>query len=511
MRIHFIFLLISAITSISCFSQEESRAQKLQPARPAIVSVSFKPGESLTFMIFDTYNQPVHFTNFTKKDTIITREIAIDKPSLLAYNNMLVLPTAPLLRSYPLLLIPGDTVLLKKGIDGAISLHYSSGYQNFIDSLISVPKSFHWPGSEQQMLLKTTALKEKVQMIENTFRKNEVLIGNLKLSDIRADIMRKVNGNIKYTSTAYLLSDPRLNMSSVTDSLYDDLYRHIDGIQSLNTINNAAIYEAIIKYNAKKRDQYVDKKDIWACVAATDEQLKQTELYKNYVTTLIATGFVYTPEDMSKINQVLKSIQTQTPSLDTLYRLSNILTETFTDFKQARQKLKTFADGRYSFIIENDERSANHQKKTIKNLPMVALFDFAGKQSDFKRIVMNKRYKLTLVDFWASWCVPCIAEMPRLRTIEDKLKGKPIQFVTVSIDEDDQVNKWIEAAKRNKIFTKPSQFRLANFKKSSLTELINLKVIPRYLVIDNEGNILDEDFDKPSNPRFQMELLKYLN
>ncbi|MEH6305593.1 TlpA disulfide reductase family protein [Olivibacter sp. CPCC 100613] len=502
MKIFRFILPAMVLIASSCFSQ---------PA-PTILSVSLKPSGSIPFNFFDVYGQQLHFKNNTNKDTVITKKVLIDKPKFLYYGNFLVLPKGPVFLTYPVLLIPGDTILLKQGEDNAIVVQRSSGYPNFIDSLISIPEDFYLHNLEQQQtLLKTVGLAGMIQQIENSFRKNEVSICNLNLPDMQAEILRKMNSSIKYTATAHLLVDPTVSISSTTDSLYNDMYRHVNEIRSLNALNNTNIYRAIIAYNAKKRNRKLDYNDVWACVAGADEQVKQTDFYKDYITTMVAEGFVYAPEKIQEINQALKGIRMQDPYLDTMYQLTNILSETVTDFKRAKQQLKSFANGRYSYIIENDENSANHEKKSITHLAAVDLYNFAGNQSDFKQIITNTNYKLTLIDFWASWCIPCINEMPALKKVENKLKDKPIQFVAISIDKEEDVGKWIDAAKRNKIFHKPSQYRLANFKQSPLTKLINLKNIPRYLVIDNKGNILDDDFYRPSDDRFELALLKYLN
>lgn len=503
MKIFRFILPAMLLIASSCFSQPAS----------TILSVSLKPGGSIRFNFFDVYGQLLHFKNNTNKDTVITKKISINKPSFLYYGNFLVHPEGPVFLTYPVLLIPGDTILLRQGEDNAIAVQHSSGYPNFIDSLISIPKDFYWHNLEQQQqtLLKTVGLTGMIQQIENSFRKNEVSIRNLNLPDMRAEILRKMNSSIKYTATAYLLVDSTVSTSSTTDSLYNDMYRHVNEIRSLNALNNTNIYRAIIAYNAKKRNRKLDYNDVWACVAGADEQVKQTDFYKDYITTMVAGGFVYAPEKMQEVNQALKSIRMQDPYLDTLYQLTNILSETFTNFNRAKQQLKVFANGRFSFIIENDEKSTNHERKSITNLAAINLYDFDGKQFDFKQVVTDSNYKLTLVDFWASWCIPCLNEMPALKKVEDKLKGKPIQFVAISIDKEEAIDKWIEAAKRNTIFSEPSQYRLANFKQSPLTKLINLKNIPRYLVIDNKGNILNDDFYRPSDNRFELALLKYLD
>ncbi len=44
--------------------------------------------------------------------------------------------------------------------------------------------------------------------------------------------------------------------------------------------------------------------------------------------------------------------------------------------------------------------------------------------------------KLVFVNNWASWCPPCIAEMPSIQELKGKLKGVDVEFVMVSFDED---------------------------------------------------------------------------
>lgn len=513
MRSNFKFLLISAVIPISFSLQAQPGREKITVSRPTVVSLHLKPSGSITFQIFDVYMRQVVFKNRTDRDTVITKTLFLYRPSLLTYNSMLMLAEGPLLRSYPVLLAPGDSVTLQEEKDSALSMRHSSGYSNFVDSIISVPKKVFWPdlSNQQQQLLKTIGLKGIAKNIARAFDQNEVTIKKLKLSNERAGMLQAVNSHIKYKLVADLLSDPAVGFSALTDSLYNEMYKNAEAVWSLDNVTNGAISGALIGYNAKKRNRSLNKYDTWACAFETDEQLKQTDFYKKQLVTMVATNFIYSPEETEKISQRLGSVPNRSAFLDTIYQLSQILSETFTNFNQAKQKLKAFAGGKYSFIIEDDEKSANHEVKTISNLPFVALNDFAGKTSDFKQIVMNDKYKLTLVDFWASWCIPCLSEMPKLKTIEHKLKDKPIQFVTISIDIEEDVDKWVTVAKRNDIFSNPSQYRLVNFKKSPLTALINLKTIPRYLIIDNKGNILNDDFYRPSEERFLLELTKRLN
>jgi thiol-disulfide isomerase/thioredoxin len=53
----------------------------------------------------------------------------------------------------------------------------------------------------------------------------------------------------------------------------------------------------------------------------------------------------------------------------------------------------------------------------------------------FPKIVAAHRGKVVLVDFWATWCVPCRKEMPELMQLESRLRSKGFQLITISADE----------------------------------------------------------------------------
>ncbi|GAA4791019.1 hypothetical protein GCM10023231_18640 [Olivibacter ginsenosidimutans] len=494
---------MATLIFVSCFSREASddkTTDKAQQARPVVISVSLKPGEELKLMVPAKYNGKFHFKNSSRKDTVITERVVLDKPLFLDYNNIYVLQQGTLSRTYSLLLSPGDSIILKKE-EGALSLSYASGFPNFIDSLITL---------SQDQNLKAMDLSETIQQIEASFKQNEVAIRNLHLPETRKDLLTKLNSKNKYALTAHLLADSAMTVTKTTDSLYDDLYEHADDIRSIDALHNQWIFGTLIAYNAKKQNKNIDKRDVWACIVGADQQLKQRDFYKEYVANCVAWSFMSTPKDIEAIKRKLQSVHTQDPYLDTIYQLTSILSGTFTDFKQAKKKLTTFAGGRYRYLIESDEASANHEMKSIANLPPVDLYDFTGKQTDFKRTVTDKNQPLTVIDFWASWCIPCIAEIPHLKKIERAFKNKPIQFVTISIDKEADIAKWIAVAKKNGIYNSPHQYRLANFKESALTKLLNIRNIPRYIVMNNKGDILDDDFYRPSNGNFELELLKYM-
>lgn len=102
---------------------------------------------------------------------------------------------------------------------------------------------------------------------------------------------------------------------------------------------------------------------------------------------------------------------------------------------EAEAVLKKFADG-------SDERIATMAKqillkrqatKDLKTKPVPLKFTATdGKEVDLEKL----RGKVVLVDFWASWCGPCIVEMPNVVATYQKLQGKGFEVIGISLDQD---------------------------------------------------------------------------
>jgi len=124
-----------------------------------------------------------------------------------------------------------------------------------------------------------------------------------------------------------------------------------------------------------------------------------------------------------------------------------------------------------SVTNETDRKSlVNYDWNIIKNNETEVL-DF----NDFKG-------KVVLVNFWATWCPPCIAEMPSLQNLYNDY-GDKIEFVLLANDEKAKVDAFL----KNNAYTMPIYFEQSNspeeFKTSS---------IPATFLIDKKGNIIIE-------------------
>lgn len=94
-----------------------------------------------------------------------------------------------------------------------------------------------------------------------------------------------------------------------------------------------------------------------------------------------------------------------------------------------------------------------------------------------------------LIDFWASWCNPCIGAMPELKLIYDKYKNSGLKIIGISEDEDKE--SWLKMIK--KIDAPWGHFMISNFSREIAIQLNNsygLNSVPYCVIIDKKGSII---------------------
>ena len=94
--------------------------------------------------------------------------------------------------------------------------------------------------------------------------------------------------------------------------------------------------------------------------------------------------------------------------------------------------------------------------------------------------------QVVLLDFWASWCEPCISDLPKLREIKKKTADWPVVFVNVSLDEDEEA--WREAVDEHEI--KGIHVRADSFA-SDVAKSYQIDGIPLYYLVDSQGLVVE--------------------
>lgn len=129
--------------------------------------------------------------------------------------------------------------------------------------------------------------------------------------------------------------------------------------------------------------------------------------------------------------------------------------------------------------------------------------DFRYRDVNGKVVTLKSlKGKYVYIDVWATWCGPCCAEIPYLKKLEQKLHGKKIVFVSMSVDENRSV--WQKFVKEREM----GGVQLNAEGNETFMEAYRIKGIPRFILLDKKGKIVDADMTRPSDPKTLERLLK---
>jgi thiol-disulfide isomerase/thioredoxin len=131
--------------------------------------------------------------------------------------------------------------------------------------------------------------------------------------------------------------------------------------------------------------------------------------------------------------------------------------------------------------------------------------------------VKSFKGKLLIIDFWATWCAPCITEAPIFKKLAEKFKNTNAEFISISIDDDFEYwksyvleNNW---AGKNYWFGMQEDEAFFSFlfskQRKDPSEMI-LIGLPKYVIISPNGEILSNSDLRPSRPKLELEIKKYL-
>lgn len=165
------------------------------------------------------------------------------------------------------------------------------------------------------------------------------------------------------------------------------------------------------------------------------------------------------------------------PSLDQVYAIyknSDPNPENFAKITERYNKLKTLQAGSPSpsFNFEN------HKGGTT------SLDELKG--------------KYVYIDVWATWCGPCLGEIPSLKKVEEDYHNKKLTFVSVSIDVEKDHETWKNMVNEKQL--KGIQLMADNNWKSNFVQEYDILGIPRFILLDPEGKIVLADAPRPSDP-----------
>lgn len=140
----------------------------------------------------------------------------------------------------------------------------------------------------------------------------------------------------------------------------------------------------------------------------------------------------------------------------------------------------------------------NKVKTLAKGMPSPKFTDYENHKGGTTSLD-DLKGQYVYIDVWATWCAPCKREIPYLKEIEKDYHGKNISFVSTSIDRAADHNKWVDMVVNKELGG--IQLFADNDWNSKFVKDYAIEGIPRFILVDPEGNIVSSDAPRPSDPK----------
>jgi len=277
-----------------------------------------------------------------------------------------------------------------------------------------------------------------------------------------------------------------------------ELEKRLIKYEYLQTYNN---YKKFYNYHKKVDpvlpDDYFDP--ILGMNIDDDEIFRYSRAYRNLIIEnfRLSSKIALSKDTSLTIIDFVKNKISDLKSADIREQIASML---FREIKEENENIDNDYDKIMTLLASDrmKEKLTLRYKSAITTTSGTASVDFNYENFDGGSISLQElRGKLLYIDVWATWCGPCIKEMPALKELVKEYAKKDIEFVSISIDGKNDYDKWKKMVPEKNVGG--IQLYDADGLDSDFMKAFSVSLIPRFMMIDSEGKIITAKAPRPSS------------
>ena len=277
-----------------------------------------------------------------------------------------------------------------------------------------------------------------------------------------------------------------------------ELEKKLIKYEYLQTYNN---YKKFYNYHKKVDpvlpDDYFDP--ILGMNTDDDEIFRYSRAYRNLIIEnfRLSSKIALSKDTSLTIIDFVKNKISDLKSADIREQIASMLIR---EIKEENENIDDDYDKIMTLLASDrmKEKLTLRYKSAISTTSGTASVDFNYENFDGGSISLKDlRGKLLYIDVWATWCGPCIKEMPALKELVKEYANKDIEFVSISIDSKNDYEKWRKMVPEKNVGG--LQLYDSEGLNSSFMKAFSVSLIPRFMMIDAEGKIITANAPRPSS------------